>query len=76
MPEVINSPRFSFRGAFKTTVRHTVLPIVAGAAAAAIDTMQSGSISPGAMVTAAKIAGLAGVARWLHFFCTNQEVTK
>jgi len=76
MPEMINSPRFSWKGALKTTLRHTVVPIVAGSASAAIDTIRTGTVDPTAMVAAAKIAALAGVARWLHFFCTKQEVTQ
>ena len=76
MPEIINSPRFSLKGVLQTTIRHTVMPLVAGSAVAAIKTIQAGAIDPGAMKAAAITAALSGVARWLQFFCTNQEVTR
>ena len=72
---VETSPRFSFRGALKTTLRHTVMPLVAGSAVAAIKTMQSGQMDPGAMKAAAITAAVSGIARWLQFFCTDQQVS-
>lgn len=68
------SPRFSFKGALKTTIRHTVLPLVAGSAVAAIKTMQAGAVDPGAMKAAAVTAAVSGIARWLQFFVTEQKV--
>ena len=76
MPEITVSPKFSWKGALNTTLRHTVVPIVAGSVSAAVDTIRMGAVDPTAMIGAAKIAALAGVVRWLHFFCTKQEVTQ
>ena len=69
------SPRFSFKGALKTTMRHTVLPLVAGSAIAAIETMQAGVMDPGVMKAAAITAAVSGIARWLHFFVTEQKIS-
>ena len=74
------SPRFSFKGAFKSVIRHTVIPTIGGAVMAAIQTTQSGSLDPAAMKAAALgvvgTAGASGVARLTQWFLTTQQINE
>ncbi len=71
----ISSPRWSWTGALKTTVRHTVMPLVAGSAVAALQTVQSGSFDVAAMKGAALTAVISGVVRWLQVFVSDTTVS-
>ena len=68
------SPKMSWKGSLKTTIRHTIMPLIAGAAMAALQSVQEGKFDLGQMKTAAVTALIAGVVRWLQFFATEQQV--
>lgn len=73
MDQISVSPRWSFRNSLKTTIRHTVLPLVAGSAVAALQTAQSGTLDVNAMKGAAITAGIAGIIRLFHVFATEHK---
>ena len=73
MDQISISPRWSFRNSLKTTVRHTVFPLLAGSALAALQTAQSGTLNLGTMKVAAITAGITGVMRLLQVFATEQK---
>lgn len=50
----------------KSAVRHAVLPLVAGAGVAALQTAQSGAFDLAAMKGAAITSGIAGIIRLLQ----------
>ena len=70
------SPAMSWKGSFKTTIRHTIMPLIAGAAMAALQSAQEGKFDLAQMKTAAVTALIAGIIRWLQFFATEQKVAQ
>jgi hypothetical protein len=63
----MSSPRFSINWRdLASAARHTVVPLLAGAAVAAVDTVQSGQFDLHTAQSAAWTALVAGVGRLLH----------
>lgn len=73
MDEIKISPRWSFKNSLKTTIRHTIMPLVAGSAVAALEVAQTGQFDPKAMKSAAITSAIAGVIRLFHVFVTEQK---
>ena len=70
----MGSPRFNLNmDDVKTTLRHTVMPILAGAGVAALEAAQSGTVSFDTLKTAGLTALLSGVIRFLHRFTADNS---
>jgi uncharacterized membrane protein len=55
----------------RSTLRHTVVPLVAGAAMAALQVASGGTFDVPLMVAAAKTAAVAGAIRWLSLWAST-----
>lgn len=67
------SPRWTLtRANVASAIRHTILPLIAGCAVAALSTMQTGQLSWEVARTAATTAGIAGLIRLLQQWATTQ----
>lgn len=74
MAEIQSTPKFSISGAgVKSALRHTVVPLVAGSAMAALRTAQSGTFDVAAMKGAAVTSAIAGFVRLLQVFVGPHE---
>lgn len=69
MSEIECTPAFSLgKSGVKSAVRHTIMPLIAGSAMAALQTAQSGSLDVAAMKSAAVTSAIAGIIRLLQVF--------
>lgn len=77
MSEITTSPRWSLNwSGIKSALRHTIMPILAGAAVAALQAIQVGTFNLAQAKTAFVTAVIAGVIRLLQVFVTEQETVK
>ena len=68
------SPRWSFAGAAWPWVRHTIIPLLAGAMVAVLEVIQTGVWDEKAMVNAFVTAVVAGLIRVVQVFSGVQNV--